>query len=89
MAGNRSFTDCVKSRFHNEIYSAIENYVEENLDSLDLNLSKVWNVGQISLTDMEIKFVSTNDSYCSHRRGGSYLSKGACTCSFVQERSCN
>lgn len=53
MAGNRSFTDCVQSRFHNELYSAIENYVEENLDSLALNLRKVWNVGQISLTDMK------------------------------------
>lgn len=61
MAGNRSFTDYVRSRFYNELYSAIEVYVEENVDSLDLNLRNVRNVGDVSLTDMEIKFISVND----------------------------
>ena len=61
MVGNRSFTDYVRSRFYNELYSAIEVYVEENVDSLDLNLRNVRNVGEATLSDMEIKFVSVND----------------------------
>ncbi|WP_296972578.1 helix-turn-helix transcriptional regulator [Tepidanaerobacter sp. EBM-38] len=61
MVGNRSFTDYVRSRFYNELYSAIEVYVEENVDSLDLDLRNVRNVGEVFLTDMEIKFVSVND----------------------------
>ncbi len=61
MAGNRSFTDYVKSRFYNELYSALEGYVEENLDALDLDLRNVKKIGEVSLTDMEIKFVSVND----------------------------
>jgi hypothetical protein len=42
-------------------YSAIESFIEENLDNLDLRLRKVRNIGEISLSDMEIKFVSIND----------------------------
>ena len=61
MAGNRSFTDYVKSRFYNELYSALEGYVEENLDALDLDLRNVKKIGEVSLADMEIKFVSVND----------------------------
>jgi transcriptional regulator with XRE-family HTH domain len=61
VAGNRSFTDYVKSRFYNELYSALEGYVEENLDALDLDLRNVKKIGEVSLTDMEIKFVSVND----------------------------
>jgi len=61
VAGNRSFTDYVKSRFYNELYSALEGYVEENLDALDLDLRNVKKIGEVSLADMEIKFVSVND----------------------------
>jgi hypothetical protein len=41
MAGNRSFTDYVASRFYNEFYSALEIYIGENLDSLDLKLRNI------------------------------------------------
>lgn len=61
MGGNRSFTDYVASRFYNEFYSAIEKYIEENLDNLDLNLRNVKNMGQVSLSDIEVKSVSVND----------------------------
>lgn len=61
MAANRSFTDYVSSRFYNKFYSAIEGFIEENLYNLDLRLRKVRNIGVVSLSDMEIKFVSIND----------------------------
>lgn len=55
------FTDYASSRFYNKFYSAIEGFIEENLDNLDLRLRKVRNIGEVSLSDMEIKFVSIND----------------------------
>lgn len=61
MAGNRSFTDYVASRFYNEFYSALEIYIGENLDSLDLKLRNIRSVGQVSLSDIEVKSVSVND----------------------------
>lgn len=61
MAGNRSFTDYVSSRFYNEFYSAIEEYIGENPDNLDLKLRKVRNIGNVSLADLEVKWVSVND----------------------------
>ncbi|MCM3761062.1 helix-turn-helix domain-containing protein [Alkalihalobacillus oceani] len=61
MAGNRSFKEYVKSRFYNELYLATEDFVEDNIDNLDLRLRNVHRVGEVSLADMEIKFVSIND----------------------------
>lgn len=61
MTANRSFTEYVKGRFYNEFYSRIENYIEENLDKLDLRLCNVRNIGSASLSDIEIKWVSVND----------------------------
>ena len=61
MAANRSFTDYVSSRFYNELYSAIEKYIEENPDNLDLDLKNVKHIGEISLSEIEVKFVSVRD----------------------------
>ncbi len=48
MAVNRSFTDYVYSRFYNKFYLAIEGFIEENLDNLDLRLRKVRNIGEVN-----------------------------------------
>lgn len=61
MAANRSFTDYVSSRFYNEFYSAIEKYIEENPDNLDLDLKNVKQIGGISFSEVEVKFVSVKD----------------------------
>jgi len=61
MAASRSFTGYVASRFYNELYSALGGYIEENLDNLDLNLRNVRKTGDVSLSDMEVKFVSVDD----------------------------
>lgn len=61
MAGSRSFTDYVASRFYNEFFSALELYIEENLDNVDLKLCNVKSTGQVSLSDIEVKLVSVND----------------------------
>ena len=61
MAGNRSFINYISDRFYNNFYSYIEKHIEQNQDNLDLNIQNVHNVGQITLTDMEIKMASIND----------------------------
>lgn len=61
MAANRSFTDYVASRFYNDLYSVIEKYIEESIGSLDLNLRSIKNMGQVNLSEIEVKLVSVND----------------------------
>lgn len=61
MRNNRSFTDYVANRFYNELFAAIQNYVTENNDNLDLRLYRVKNIGGIELSDIEVKFVSVNN----------------------------
>ncbi|SHF37063.1 ImmA/IrrE family metallo-endopeptidase, partial [Caloramator proteoclasticus] len=61
MAGNRSFKDYVAERFYNEIFATIQNYVIENKDTIDLWLYRVRNIGEIELSDIEVKFVSVSD----------------------------
>jgi hypothetical protein len=61
MAGDRSFAAYIGNRFYNDCYLALEGYVEDNKDSLDFELQNVRRVGEISLTDMEIKSVWVND----------------------------
>jgi len=52
MAGDRSFTDYVKSRFFNDLYSAAEEYVEQNWEGLDLDLRNIHRVGGVAMSDM-------------------------------------
>lgn len=61
MAGDRSFLNYITNRFYNNFYSFVEKYIEENQDSLDLNINNVKDIGEITLTDMEVKMVSIND----------------------------
>lgn len=61
MAGNRSFKDYVADRFYNELFTAIQSYISDNYDNLDLRLYRVRNIGGIELSDVEVKFVSVND----------------------------
>ena len=61
MAGNRSFINYISDRFYNNFYSYLEKHIEENQDNLDLDIQNVHNVGEIVLTDMEIKMASIND----------------------------
>lgn len=61
MAGNRSFLNYITDRFYNDFYTSVEKYIDENQDSLDLHINNVKDVGEIILTDMEVKMASIND----------------------------
>ncbi len=61
MTSGRSFTAYVKNKFNNDIYPAVEEYVEQNWKGLDLRLRNVHTVGGVAMSDMEIKFVWVGD----------------------------
>ena len=52
LAENRSFTRYVTDRFYNNFYSAVEAYIGENPDRLDLNIRNVRTVGGVALAEM-------------------------------------
>jgi hypothetical protein len=58
---NRSFTNYIKTRFYDPIYTAASDFVEQNWESFDLRISNVHNIGGVAMSDMEIKFVSVGD----------------------------
>jgi transcriptional regulator with XRE-family HTH domain len=58
---NRSFTEYVTERFENELFDAVQLYIEDNCDNLDLRLYRVHNIDDIELADMQVKSVSVND----------------------------
>ena len=61
MARNRSFKEYVADRFENELFIAIQGYITDNQENLNLRLYKVRNIGGIELSDLEVKFVSVSD----------------------------
>jgi len=61
VAADRSFTDYIKDKFFNDIYKAVEDFVELNWGHLDLDISNVHSVGGVAMSNMEIQFVSVGD----------------------------
>lgn len=48
MARQRSFTSYVADRFYNELFAAINDFAEDNLDDLNLRLYQVNNRNKIN-----------------------------------------
>lgn len=48
-------------RFYNELFVAIKEDIEENTNDLELHLYQVRAIGEIELSDIDVKFVSVND----------------------------
>lgn len=61
IATNRSFRDYVADRFENELFIAIQSYITDNQENLNLRLYKVRNIGGIELSDIEVKYISVSD----------------------------
>lgn len=61
MARDRSFTDYVREKLFNHIYKRVEEFVEINWEHLDLDISNVHSIGEVSMSNMEIQFVSMGD----------------------------
>ena len=61
MTRQHSFTSYVADRFYNELFAAINDYVETNSDNHNLRLYQVNKICGIELSDVTVKFVSDND----------------------------
>jgi len=59
--GDRSFTNYIKKRFYDSIYSAVDDFVEQGWGSFNLRISSVHTISGVAMSDMEIKFVSVGD----------------------------
>ncbi|WP_243291607.1 hypothetical protein [Bacillus sp. FJAT-47783] len=57
MASNRSFKNYVAVKFEDELFAAIESFIGENKYDIDFRLYRVQNIGDIYLSDIEVKFV--------------------------------
>ena len=54
MAAGRSFADYVKRKCYNGLFSAAEEYIRENADSMDLRASHVHRIGVVELQDARV-----------------------------------
>lgn len=61
MAAGRSFADYVKRKCYNGLFSAAEDYIRENADSMDYRSSRVHRMGVVELQDVTIKRVYVSD----------------------------
>lgn len=61
MASNRSFKNYVAVKFEDELFAAIESFIEENKDDIDFRLYRVQNIGDIYLSEIEVKYVNVNE----------------------------
>ncbi|MDD3418656.1 MAG: hypothetical protein PHN96_03795 [Eubacteriales bacterium] len=53
MVKNRSFTNYIKNRFYDDIYSAVDDFVGQSWRGFDLRISNVHNIGGVTMSDME------------------------------------
>lgn len=63
MAINRSFKDYVANCYYNELYSAVDEFLQRNFKSLDFPDDTVRYIDYADLSDVEVKSVRVEDSY--------------------------
>jgi len=56
MSTSRSFTEYVFSRFYNDFFSAVKEYVDDNFSDIDLHSNSVANIDSAALVDIEVNF---------------------------------
>ena len=56
-----SFTQFLKKRFQNQLFDAVSDYVDENINHLDLHSFSVNNIDEYELEEIEIKQVYVDD----------------------------
>lgn len=61
MAEGRSFADYVKTKCYNGLFSAAEDYIRENADSMELRTYQVHRMGAIELQNATIQMVYVSD----------------------------
>lgn len=60
-AAHRSFAEYVKKRFDNNFWAAVESYLEQNLDSLGIELRRIHRAGETEISDVKVEHVWVED----------------------------
>lgn len=58
---DRSFRDYIADRFYSEFLDAINDYIGEDIDQLELYLSRIETIGDWEITDIIVQSVSVDD----------------------------
>jgi hypothetical protein len=58
----RSFRDVIETRFYNEVWEAVSEYISDNPNSLDIRSCKVEDADEAELADLTIKRVEVRDA---------------------------
>lgn len=58
---DRSFAEYVKKRFDNDFWAAAESYLEDNLDSLGIELRRIHRAGETEISDVKVEHVWVED----------------------------
>ncbi|HEY9059187.1 MAG TPA: hypothetical protein VIO64_01605 [Pseudobacteroides sp.] len=61
MAVNRSFTEYVAKTFDNQFWAVTEQYLHENMDSLDLELYRIHKAGEPEIAEIKVEHVWVDD----------------------------
>lgn len=60
-AAHRSFAEYVKKRFDNNFWATAESYLEQNLDSLGIELRRIHRAGETEISDVKVEHVWVED----------------------------
>jgi len=61
MANTRSFTEYVAKTFDNQFWAAAETYLDENIESLDIELYRIRKAGEPEIADVKVEHVWVDD----------------------------
>lgn len=61
MADSRSFTEYVAQTFDNHFWAVAETYIQENLESLDIELYRVHKAGEPEIANVQVEHVWVDD----------------------------
>ena len=57
MGTTHSFTEYVKQRFDNDFWKIAEEYLYNNIDSIEINTNKIHRAGECEISDVKIEYV--------------------------------
>ena len=61
MVANRSFTEYVTKRFDNNFWAVVEQYLNDNKDSICSELRRIHRAGELEISDVKVEHVWVDD----------------------------
>lgn len=61
MGLEHSFTNYVKEKYYNELFEALQDFITDQVENLELRLNVVEEIDEVNLSDIEIKQIYIED----------------------------